>query len=60
MGDEEFSRARLVLEGLESVGIDLEDVAEVLEDEGVTSFAKSFDELIERLENKAAQLGHLA
>ncbi|HKH87239.1 MAG TPA: transaldolase, partial [Acidimicrobiales bacterium] len=44
MGEEEFSRARLVLEGLESVGVDLEDVAEVLEDEGVTAFAKSFDE----------------
>jgi transaldolase len=57
MGEEEFSRSRLVLEGLENVGIDLEDVAEVLEDEGVTAFAKSFDEVIERLENKSAQLG---
>jgi transaldolase len=57
MGDEDFNRARLVLEGLDNVGLDLEDVARVLEDEGVASFAKSFDEVIERLETKAAQLG---
>jgi transaldolase len=57
MGDEEFASARRVLEGLENVGVDLADVARVLEDEGVTSFAKSFDEVIERLETKAAQLG---
>ena len=37
-------------------GVDLEDVARVLEDEGVASFGKSFDELIEQLQDKAAQL----
>jgi transaldolase len=60
MGDEDFARARRVLEGLDSVGVDLADVARVLEDEGVASFAKSFDEVIERLETKAAQLGEPA
>jgi transaldolase len=60
MGDEDFHRARLVLEGLDNVGLDLTDVARVLEDEGVASFAKSFDEVIERLETKAAQLGEPA
>lgn len=60
MGDEDMSRASLVLEGLDSVGVDLHDIAHVLEDEGVSSFAKSFDEVVERLGNKAAQLGESA
>jgi transaldolase len=32
------------------------DVAATLEDEGVASFAKSFDELMQSLTNKANQL----
>ena len=39
------------------VGIALEDVASTLEEEGVASFAKSFDELISTLEAKADTLG---
>ena len=35
---------------------DSSDVARVLEDEGVASFAKSFDEVIDQLTAKAAQL----
>jgi len=39
---------------LAEVGIDMEDVAQTLEDEGVHSFAKSFDELLQSLSDKAA------
>ncbi|HXY45159.1 MAG TPA: transaldolase family protein, partial [Acidimicrobiales bacterium] len=56
MGAGDLAEANRLLDDLAGVGIDLEDVARVLEDEGVASFAKSFDELIERLEHKAAQL----
>ena len=42
----------------EAIGrlVDLDDVARVLEEEGVSSFAKSFDVLLEALEDKAARL----
>ena len=39
-----------------TVGVDLDDVGRVLEDEGVASFAKSFDELLASLEAKAEDL----
>ena len=39
---------------LREVGIDMEDVEQTLEDEGVHSFAKSFDELLQSLSDKAA------
>jgi transaldolase len=45
--------ARAVLEQIEAVGVDLDDVARVLEDQGVAAFEKSFDELIAALETKA-------
>ncbi len=38
---------------LAEVGIDLADVSRVLEDEGVTAFVKSYDELIASLDQKA-------
>jgi transaldolase len=38
---------------LTEVGIDLDDVARVLEDEGVTAFIKAFDELLSSLDQKA-------
>ena len=41
---------------LHDVGVDMDDVALVLEDEGVASFAKSFDELLGALSTKAAEL----
>jgi transaldolase len=56
MGAPELAEAKSVLEGLADVGVDLADVARVLEEEGVASFAKSFDELIEQLQDKAARL----
>jgi transaldolase len=48
--------AQAVFDGLAAVGIDMADVATTLEDEGVASFATSFDELAATLEAKAAAL----
>ena len=45
-----------VLERLATVGVDLASVAAQLEDEGVAAFAKSFDELLEVLVDKADSL----
>ena len=47
---------RSVIAGLAAAGIEMEDVAAVLETEGVASFAASFDDLIEALTKKAAEL----
>ena len=44
------------LGALAGVGIDIDDVARVLEDEGVASFAKSFDELLTTLQAKADEI----
>jgi len=41
---------------LGALGVDVESVSERLEEEGVASFAKSFDELIQALEDKANKL----
>ncbi|MGO9455757.1 MAG: transaldolase [Acidimicrobiales bacterium] len=46
-----------VLAELTDVGIDFTDVSATLEDEGVRSFAKSFDELLEVGIDKAKSLG---
>jgi transaldolase len=54
--DEDLDGARAALDRLAVLGIDMEDVARTLEQEGVASFAKSFDELISALEVKAAEL----
>jgi transaldolase len=48
--------ARRALETLGRAGVDMADVARTLEDEGVASFAKSFDELLQVLSDKAAAL----
>ncbi len=48
--------ARAHLDRLAGVGIDMADVAEVLETEGVASFQKSFDELMQSLSDKAGAL----
>ena len=47
-------RPTATLAQLKDVGIDMEDVEQTLEDEGVGSFAKSFDELLQSLSDKAA------
>ena len=49
--------ARRTLEGLAGVGVDPADVSRALEDEGVTTVAKSFHELLGALERKRAELG---
>ncbi|MGA2307100.1 MAG: transaldolase [Acidimicrobiales bacterium] len=52
--DHDPARAVDTLAKLAEVGIDMEDVGQTLEDEGVHSFAKSFDELLQSLSDKAA------
>ena len=54
--DAHSSRDREVWNALAEAGIDMSAVAEQLEDEGVRSFAASFDEVIAALESKAATL----
>jgi transaldolase len=52
----DLDRAHEVMDGLAAVGVDMHDVGRTLEDEGVASFAKSFDELMAVLTDKAAEL----
>ena len=54
--DAHHDDARSVIDRLAAAGIDMEDVAAVLETEGVASFAASFDELMDSLAAKAAKL----
>jgi transaldolase len=54
--DDGIHVAEGVFERLEAIGVDMEDVGRVLEEEGVASFSKSFDELISALERKSAEL----
>ena len=39
-------------------GVDMADVAAVLEDEGVASFTKSYEELLQALHDKANAVAH--
>jgi transaldolase len=52
--DADPAGARDTLAKLADAGIDMEDVEQTLEDEGVHSFSKSFDELLQSLSDKAA------
>jgi transaldolase len=54
--DEGVAHAELVWQQLNEVGVDMDDVAEQLEREGVASFQKSFEELLAALAAKADQL----
>lgn len=54
--DADLPGAHSTVEALAALGIDLEEVAEVLETEGLASFSKSFDELLDSLATKAASL----
>ena len=54
--DADVADAQAVWQALAEVGVDMDDVAAQLEREGVASFQKSFDELIDALEAKAASL----
>jgi transaldolase len=53
---EAIASAHAVWGSLASNGIDMDDVAEVLEREGVASFAKAFDELLQTLSTRANEL----
>jgi transaldolase len=53
--DEDVEAAGAVLERLPVVGVDLDDVSATLENEGVATFAKSFDEVIQALTDKATR-----
>jgi transaldolase len=55
--DADPEAAQASLDRLAEVGVDLADVAQVLEDQGVAAFSKSFDELLDALGAKAAELG---
>jgi transaldolase len=55
--DEGVDAARQLIGDLAGAGIDMEDVSRTLESEGVGSFAKSFDELMQSLTDKANALG---
>jgi transaldolase len=54
--DADLDAARSDIERLAGAGIHMEDVAAVLETEGVASFAASFDDLMDSLTKKAAEL----
>jgi transaldolase len=51
--DADPDAARRALDAIEEAGVDIDEVSRVLEDQGVATFAKSFDELIGALEAKA-------
>ena len=54
--DADLGAAAATLDAIRDVGVDLDDVSRVLEDQGVATFAKSFDELIDSLAAKAEEL----
>lgn len=55
--DSLVEESRDVVGRLSAIGVDLADVAATLEDEGVASFSKSYDELLQSLEDKRTKLG---
>ncbi len=54
--DADIGEAEQLISELAEAGIDMEDVATTLEAEGVASFSKSFDELVQKLSDKANAL----
>ena len=53
-GDEEMATAQATLEALAGVGVDYDDVVQVLEDEGVEKFAVAYRELLTSIGGQAA------
>jgi transaldolase len=51
--DADLDAAQATWDAIAAVGVDLDDVSAVLEEQGVASFAKSFNELIAALGSKA-------
>jgi transaldolase len=56
--DADLAGAKATWQALADVGVDMDDVAAKLESEGVDAFIKSFDELIDALTTKAAELSN--
>ena len=54
--EEGVEEARRLFDELAEIGIDYDDVTRVLEEEGVQKFADSFDELLQGVEAKRAEL----
>jgi transaldolase len=54
--DADVDEAEATWRQLGEIGVDLDDVSDTLEREGVTNFAKSFSELLDALQAKAADL----
>lgn len=55
--DRDLDAAHADLDALAEIGVDMAAVTAQLEEEGVTSFTKSFDEVLESLGDKANALG---
>jgi transaldolase len=54
--DADLAGARAALEHIQELGVDLDDVGRVLEEEGVSAFVKSFDEVLTTLGDSADEL----
>jgi transaldolase len=54
--EEGVEEARQLLRRLREAGLDYEDVTDILEKEGIQKFADPFDEMLEEISNKSAQL----
>ena len=54
--DADLDGARAALEHLQELGVDMHDVGRVLEEEGVSAFVKSFDEVLTTLGDSADEL----
>ena len=52
-----YEQAQAVVDELANLGVDLADVADVLEDQGIASFAASWDELIASVTRRVEQAG---
>ncbi|HEX2939417.1 MAG TPA: transaldolase, partial [Rhodopila sp.] len=52
-----YAAAHEVMDGLKRVGIDMQDVTKLLEEQGVTAFTKSWDELIGAVTEKVKAAG---
>lgn len=55
--DSDLDDAQRVFDKLRQQGIDMDDVAATLEDQGVAAFDKSYNDLLGALQHKADQLG---
>jgi transaldolase len=57
LSKDDLEDAERGFERLAECGVDLAEVAEVLENEGVAAFAASFDDLLDKLQEKANAMG---